>query len=126
MSKEEFIKILDHQREIRKNTPTLYDDVFILYERYKMLHTRNKYRLEILYYELENVKGVDYAKQKATRNEDARIEKYYSISEQISGLEKDNAFIENVLKGLEQIRDGITNKELRDRTTEGYFNVLYA
>lgn len=125
MTFEEFKEIRQHQKEIKKTMPAMYNDIFNLYESYSLEYARNRNEIEILYYELENVKGVNYAKEKSTYNQDRQIEKYYSISDRIKDLEQANTFIANVLKGLEGIRDSIANKEIRDKATEGYFNVLF-
>lgn len=125
MTLEEFRAMRRRQEKIKDSMPAVYNDILRNYESYRMKYIRNKCKLEVLYYELEGVKAVDPTKERTTYNKDAHIEKHYKISDQIEELEKENAFIDTVLKALESIRDSIVNNELRQRITEGYFNVLF-
>ena len=124
MTLEEFRQLRRQQEESKKFVPTLYADVFEHYSLYKMLREKNRCKLDILYYELEGVKAVDYTKEKGTYNNDARIEKYYRISDDISQLEKENTIIDNVLSGLEYIRDRVKEPSLRAKIEDGYFKTF--
>lgn len=125
MTREEFRAMRKRQQEIKDSMPAIYNDILQNYEHYQMRYAMNKCKIDALYYELEGVKAVDLTKERGTYNKDAHIEKYYSLSDEIGKLEQENSFIETVLKALESIRDGIVNTELRNRITEGYFNVIY-
>lgn len=125
MTREE---IRQHFKQIEKSKqeiPPFYDELLRHYQRY--LHTRqgNDAKINLLYYELEGVKGLDYTREKGTYNKDAHIEKYYSISDQISELEKQNRIIDNCLKGLELIRDSIKDSTLKAKVTQCYFYNLF-
>lgn len=124
LTKEEFIARRRKAQELKKDIPQLYGDILSLYERYKMLQLKNGCLLDVLYYELENVKAVDYSKEKGTYSSDARIEKYYSISDRIAEAEKETTFINSCITGLEAIKDSIQDAELKAKATECYFNVI--
>lgn len=124
LTKEEFIARRRRAAEMKKEIPQLYGDILSLYERYKMLQLKNGCLLDVLYYELENVKAIDYSKEKGTYSKDAAAETYYNISDQITEAEKEAAFISSCITGLEAIRDAIQDGELKAKATECYFNVI--
>ena len=103
--------------------PDAYREVLHSYSYLKTKRIVNDRIIEGLYYDLENVKGVDYTKQKGTYSEDARIERYYKISDRIEEREKENKVLDNVLNGLEKIKDGITDAEIKARVIEKYFTL---
>lgn len=103
--------------------PDAYRDVLRNYKYYKVKRIANDRIIENLYYDLENVKGVDYTKEKGTYNENARIENYYKISDHIAEREKENRVLDNVLSGLEKIKDGITDEKVKARIIEKYFTL---
>ena len=121
---EEFRKRRREAEELKKEIPPLYADILRQYETYKMLQLKNGCLLDMLYYELENVKGIDYTKEKGTYNKDAAAEKYYSISDRIAEVEKENVFISSCIDGLTAIKDSIQDAELKAKATECYFNVI--
>lgn len=121
MTLEEFKKQRAKAEELKKDIPPLYNSLFSNYSSYEMEYIKNRCKLDLLYYELEGVKGVDYTKEKGTYNKDARIEKYYSVSDEIAELEKSNDFIYTCIKGLENIRDSIKDASFKNKITECYF-----
>lgn len=95
------------------------------YEHYRIRYEINRNKINLLYYELEGVKGIDYTKEKHNAyNHDAHIERYYNISDQIAEKEKENDFIKECLKGLEYIKDNIKDKEIKAKVTKCFFNVF--
>ena len=122
MTLEEFKARRRKAQELKAEIPEIYSTILETYERYKMAYLKNGCLLDSLYYELENVKGVDYTKEKGTYNHDAHIEKYYSISDQIAEIEKENNFISACLNGLEKIKDSIQDQEIRRKAAECFFN----
>lgn len=125
MTLEEFRQARRKAEELKKEIPDFYKDLLEKYPRYVMEREKNLLKIDALYYELENVKGVDYAKQRNTYNHDAHIEKYYSISDEITELEQENNFINACIKGLEFIRDSIKDTTLKTKITECYFNTVF-
>lgn len=125
MTLEEFRQARRKAEELKKEIPDFYKDLLEKYPRYVMEREKNLLKIDALYYELENVKGVDYAKQRNTYNHDAHIEKYYSISDEITELEQENSFINACIKGLEFIRDSIKDTTLKTKITECYFNTVF-
>lgn len=121
MTLEEFRQARAKIEKLKQTIPWLYDNLFSNYELYVVEYVKNRHKLNTLYYELEGVKGLDYTKEKATYNKDARIEKYYKISDQIAELEKSNDLIYTCIKGLENIRDGIKDTSFKNNVTECYF-----
>lgn len=124
LTKEEFIARRRKAQELKKEIPQLYGDILSLYERYKLLQLKNGCLLDVLYYELENVKAIDYGKEKGTYNKDAAAERYYNVSDQIAEVEKENAFISSCITGLEAMKDAIQDAELKAKATECYFNAI--
>ena len=125
MTLEEFRQARRKAEELKKEIPDFYKDLLEKYPRYVMEREKNLLKIDALYYELENVKGVDYTKQRNTYNHDAHIEKYYSISDEITELEQENSFINACIKGLEFIRDSIKDTTLKTKITECYFNTVF-
>lgn len=125
MTLEEFRQARRKAEELKKEIPDFYKDLLEKYPRYVMEREKNLLKIDALYYELENVKGVDYAKQRNTYNHDAHVEKYYSISDEITELEQENNFINACIKGLEFIRDSIKDTTLKTKITECYFNTVF-
>lgn len=125
MTLEEFRQARRKAEELKKEIPDFYKDLLEKYPRYVMEREKNLLKIDALYYELENVKGVDYAKQRNTYNHDAHVEKYYSISDEITELEQENSFINACIKGLEFIRDSIKDTTLKTKITECYFNTVF-
>ena len=125
MTLEEFRQARRKAEELKKEIPDFYKDLLEKYPRYVMEREKNLLKIDALYYELENVKGVDYAKQRNTYNHDAHMEKYYSISDEITELEQENSFINACIKGLEFIRDSIKDTTLKTKITECYFNTVF-
>ena len=125
MTLEEFRQARRKAEELKKEIPDFYKDLLEKYPRYVMEREKNLLKIDALYYELENVKGVDYAKQRNTYSHDAHIEKYYSISDEITELEQENSFINACIKGLEFIRDSIKDTTLKTKITECYFNTVF-
>lgn len=125
MTLEEFRQARRKAEELKKEIPDFYKDLLEKYPRYVMEREKNLLKIDALYYELENVKGVNYAKQRNTYNHDAHIEKYYSISDEITELEQENNFINACIKGLEFIRDSIKDTTLKTKITECYFNTVF-
>ena len=121
---EEFKRQQRKAEELKKEIPPLYSDLLEQYGHYARLHLKNGCLLDVLYYQLENVKGIDYSKEKGTYNNDARIERYYSISDRIAEVEKENAFIDSCINGLEAIRDSVQDADMKAKITECYFNVF--
>ena len=66
-----------------------------------------------LYYELENVKGVDPTKEKNAFNKDLYIEKYYGISDLISEMEKEKSILDEYLESLDRIFSKIADPEMK-------------
>lgn len=124
MTLEEFKKRRAEIEKLRADIPTIYDDFLSKYENYTARHTANDIKIGVLYYELENVKGIDPSKERATYNHDAHVDKYYKISDEIARLEKENSFIDNCLKGIEYVRDLITDSSLKSKITECYFKTM--
>lgn len=124
MTLEEFKQLRRKAEELKKDIPDIYRDILSNYERYAMKDKMLNIRLDILYYELEGVKAVDYSKEKGTYNKDASIEKYYNISDQIAEIEKEKSFITVCLRGLEAMKDAIQDKDIRAKATQCFFNVV--
>ena len=124
MTFDEFKKVRRKADELKKEIPTVYDELLSHYERYIMLREKNRCKIRLLYYELENVKGIDYGKQRNTYNHDAHIEKYYSVSDQITELEKENMYLTDCIKGLEYIKDNVKNATLKANLTACYFAIF--
>ncbi len=125
MTREEFREQRAKIDRLKKDLPELYRGILEQYTRYKLAQLKNSCLIDVLYYELENVKGVDLTKERSTYNHDAHIEKYYSISDRITAAEKEQNFINACLTALEKVKDSIQDPDIKAIATECYFNDIY-
>ena len=106
--------------------PYIYFCMFHGYRFANTLYTTNKIKISDLYYHLENVKGIDYTKEKMSYNKDQSIERYYKISDRISDLEKQNKLIESYIKFLDGIFKKIEDQDLKKQIKEEYMKPRFS
>ena len=94
--------------------------IFENYLQAKRKHDQSKILINILYYELSNVKGIDYTKEKGgSYSEDARIEKYYAISDRIREAEQEEQILKAYIKSLDRILRMVKDEPIREQIRKG-------
>lgn len=100
---------------IRRDIIGNLDIIFLNYKKFYIYLYRLEIELSDLWYELENVKAVDYSKERTSFNQDLATERYYKISDQIQEKEKDIRFMKAILDGMKQFWELIPDPEIRDK-----------
>ena len=116
-----YIEQQRREKELKKLIPEPFCNFFECAKRLQIEHEKNKVQLEILYYELTGVKGVDYSKQKSTFNQEARTAKYYKISDQIEDIEKKDKYIVICLNLLNKLKEVCKTDEQKEAIEELYY-----
>lgn len=101
-----------------KAIPYYLDQIFSNYAALKKKLENNRNYIELLYYDLSGVKGLDYTKEKRSFNREAQIERYYQISDQIEQIEEQNRIIDEYIKALDQVLTMVKDEKIRETITE--------
>lgn len=105
------------------NRQSLYDHLFDSYRSIKGKYIINLGTIDNLYYELENVKGIDNTRVKGTYNEERRMNHFYKISELIENYEKENSILKEYLDLMETIANRIPDDSIRKYVKNNYLSI---
>lgn len=101
--------------------PYYLDQIFRSYRYIKRQQKTTRSFIDMLWYELENVKGIDYTKTKGTSiNEDERIRKYYRLSDELQRKESEIEIMALYLATAERILKRIINEDLKEEIIKRY------
>ena len=100
--------------------PLIYCTIFSGYASIRSKYKLNHDMISNLYYEMENVKGVDYTKEKAAFNKDRYIERYYKLSDSIEGYEAENKILKAYTDTIERIFESIPDPSLKEAIRKRY------
>jgi len=94
-----------------------------VFGKYKFMKAKSKFNesmIRDLYYEMENVKGIDYTKERSTFNKDRYDDVYFRLSEKIDDLERENRFLNDYFGIADSFLESITNESLKKRINDKY------
>ena len=114
-------EIRRREKELTAIIPPPLNEMFKCMKTLQLQNARHTAQLNILYYELQGVKGVDYTREKGSFNQDAKTEKYYQISDRIKELEGEQEYITACISTLNKLKSRIRKKEIQDAITEMYY-----
>ena len=100
--------------------PYHLEKIFSTYKQIDHAIKINNNIINALWYQLENVKGIQYNKLKFTFNKDLKTESYYQISEQIDKREKQNSFYKEYLKAINKLLTLIDDSDLQSTIKEKF------
>lgn len=95
-----------------------------IFENYRSIDRKIEYDRELLnelWYDLENVKGINYSKQKFSYNEQAKQDRYYHLSDRIQVIEEEIKTLDLYMNALKQIYSRI-EQPLKEQITEEYIS----
>lgn len=102
--------------------PYVYERMFQYYRSVKMNYQMNSKVISDLYYEMENVKGIDYTKEKGSFSKEKSMNKYHMISDKIDKYEKENITLKAYLDSLEKVCDGIRDPILKNAVRDRFMD----
>ena len=106
--------------ESKKPIPYIYTLLFSEYRFVKQRYDLNTELIKDLYYELENVKGIDYSREKSSFTKERHDERYYRISDKIEELENQNELIKKYIDASEDMIGILNDKSMKEAIRKEY------
>ncbi len=100
--------------------PFSYSIIFSGYYSAKAKYRSNQELKNHLFYEMENVKGIDYTRDKSHLNKNRYIEKYYKLSDSIEMIEEENKALKSYTDMIEKIFESISDGSLKEAIRQKY------